>query len=294
MTAVLLAALSGLAYGAADFSGGLASKRDDSLLVTVVVQLISLMALTLVLMVWPASHHTAGDLAWGALGGTGAGLGLAAFYRALARGPMSSVAAITAVVGAAMPVIAGIALGERPGTIALTGIVLALPAVLLISWTGTGTRMLRHIMSEGERRQYDRRTNVTRAMAAAAGLGFAVFFIALSRTSSEAGLFPLVGARIASVAALTALLGIRRGLAVPDRSAWPHLVGAGVLDCVANAFYLLAVHRGSLAWVAAIGSLYPASTLILARVVLKERVWPPQIAGLALAGGALVLVGVGR
>ena len=136
--------------------------------------------------------------------------------------------------------------------------------------------------------------NRTRLISVIAGLGFGLFFVALSRTSSDAGLFPLLGARAASITVLALVITGRRVWSPISRPSWPYVLIAGVLDCAANGFYLTALGRGTFVWVAAIASLYPVSTVLLARVVLKERLAPIQVLGLAAAGGALVLIAIGR
>ncbi|MEE9416304.1 MAG: EamA family transporter [Acidimicrobiales bacterium] len=292
MLAVVLAALSGLSYGAADFSGAFASKDNDATVVTVWMQVVSLLALLLALLVMRPSTSSS-DLAWGALGGLGAALGLTTFYKALALGPMSVAASITALVSAAIPVLTGFALGDRPSAITIAGIALAIPAAVLVSVGGIGAKGTSILLPPREQFVARSSANQTRVLAIIAGLGFGLFFIALSRTSGDTGLFPLLGARIASIAALSVVLTASRSWSGVNRKAWPVVVVAGLLDFGANSFYLLALDSGSFTWVAAISSLYPVSTVLLARIVLNERIAALQIVGLALAGGALALVAVG-
>lgn len=292
MLAVVLAALSGLSYGAADFSGAFASKDNDATVVTVSMQIVSLLSLLIALAVMQPNTSST-DLAWGALGGLGAALGLTTFYKALALGPMSVAASITALVSAAIPVLAGFLLGDRPNAVTIGGIALAIPAAVLVSVGGIGAKGIS--ISLPPREQFVARSsgNQTKVLATTAGLGFGLFFIALSRTSGDTGLFPLLGARVASIAALAVVLTATRSWSGVSRSAWPVVVVAGLLDFGANSFYLLALDSGSFTWVAAISSLYPVSTVILARIVLNERITALQVLGLALAGGALTLVAVG-
>lgn len=293
MIAVVLAALSSLSYGASDFSGAMASKRTDSAVVTVVSQFASLVTLGLVLLVLPPDLWSARDFAWGALGGLGVAVALTCFYRALAIGPMSVAAATTALVGALVPLVAGLAFGERPSTITFLGIALSIPAAVLVSAGGeTGRGSLR--LTPRERFIAREHGAHTTRLSILAGLGFGLFFVALSRTSAEAGLFPLVGARLASILVLALVLTLGRSWERVHRSSIPYVVLAGVLDCAANAFYLSALEEGQLTWVAAITSLYPATTVLLANVVLRERLTRIQVIGLLAAGGALALVAIGR
>ena len=293
MIPVVLAALSSVSYGVSDFSGAMASKRTDSAVVTVAAQLVSLVALGLMLVVMPPDAWRAVDLAWGAAGGVGVAVALTCFYRALATGPMSVAAATTALVGAVVPLVAGLALGERPGVITFGGILVSIPAAVMVSAGGdAGRASLR--LSPRERFAEREHAAVTTRLSIVAGLGFGLFFVALSRTSAEGGLFPLVGARVASVLVLAAALGGAPAGSPVDRRSRGAIVVAGVLDCAANACYLLALDDGELTWVAAITSLYPATTVLLAAAVLRERLTRLQVSGMGLAAVALVLVAVGR
>lgn len=293
MFAVLLAALASVSYGSSDFSGAMASKRTDSAVVTVFSQLVSLLTLGLVLLVLTPHAWTLRDLLWGCLGGLGVAVALTCFYRALAIGPMSTAAATTALVGALVPLVAGIAFGERPSAITMVGILASIPAAVLVSAGGAEGRAS---LGLTPRERFATRAHqaVTTRLSIIAGLGFGLFFVSLSRTSAESGLFPLVGARLASIVLLAVVLTGRRSWSRPRRSSIAHIVAAGVLDCAANAFYLTALQDGQLTWVAAIASLYPATTVLLAWVVLKERMTRVQLVGLALAGSALALVAIGR
>jgi uncharacterized membrane protein len=292
MTALVLAALAAASYGAADFSGALAARRVEAVLVTAAVQVVSLLCLVLAVFIVPAALVTTADLAWGATAGLGAAGGLVLFYRALARGPMSVAAALTALWGAAIPVAVGIGLGERPGTVTLIGMALAVPAGALVSIDGAGGKDRAIACPRHRAREWQRRLR-TSSLALAAGVGFGLFFVALSRTSDAAGLTPLLSVRVASLAALAVVLTRRGGPLIVPRSLWSPLLTAGILDFAANALYLVAVHRGSLAWVAAVTSLYPVATVLLARAVLDERLAPLQVWGLTCAAVALALVGAG-
>jgi len=299
MLAVFFAALSGLSYGASDFSGGLASKRSDPVAVALVMQVVSLLSLVVVLVVFPRGQLLARDLVWGGLAGLGIAVGLTAFYRALAQGPMSTAASVTGLVGSLIPVVAGLGLGHVPGALTLVGIGLAIPAGIAVSVGGLARAVLGRDLGPRSRARASRQQARTRGLALLAGSGFGFFFVSLAQTSADGGLHPLLGARFAAIAVLLAALGllaIRRGSgprATVARADGPAVVVAGVLDCAANSFYLLALEGGSLTWVAAVVSLYPAATVLLARIVLAERIVRVQAAGLAGAGVALVLVGVG-
>lgn len=293
MIGVGLAALSGLSYGAADFYGAIASQKNKATLVTAASQLVSLLALLVAVFVWVDGNPVASDYAWGALGGLGAALGLVMFYKALAQGPMATAASLTALWGAGIPVIAGLLLGDRPGWITLCGIAIAVPAAVMVSVGGMSLDALSSNTTPRERVVGLASTVNTRVLAITAGIGFGLFFIALSRTSADAGLYPLIGARVASLIALAVVITSQSDWAPLTKSSLPTVVLTGVLDFAANAFYLTALDHGSFTWIAAISSLYPVSTVLLARLVLHERLARLQVAGLVMAGAALTLVAVG-
>lgn len=301
MIAVLFAALSGLSYGASDFSGGMASKRSDPVAVTLAVQVVSLLSLAVVLVAYPRGVLLPVDLAWGALAGVGVAVGLSALYRALSIGPMSTAASITALLGSLIPVGWGLALGDIPNRLTLLGIALAIPAGVAVSVGGL-TRVLGGSgLGPRSRVRHQARRTQTRRLSFVAGTGFGFFFVSLAQTSGDGGLHPLLGARFGAIATLIAVVvaRVRRagrgGLNRPGVARADGLVVAvaGLLDCSANSFYLLALEGGSLTWVAALVSLYPVATVLLARAVLSERIARVQAAGLAGAAGALVLVGIG-
>ncbi|WP_188191676.1 DMT family transporter [Nonomuraea sp. SYSU D8015] len=276
MTAVILATACAVVYGTADFFGGLATRRTQVLSVVVLSQIAGLV---LILGLLPLLPGTLSDraLLWGLAAGLSGAAGLALFYRALATGVMSVVAPTTAVTSAALPVVFGLATGERPRFWALVGVALALGSVLLVSKDGTtgGRASVGALLTS-----------------LAAGAGFGGFFILLAMAPADAGLWPLVGARLSSVSvvALVALV-IRRSLR-PRAGSLHIIVAAGVLDMAANVLYLLAQRQGLLSLVAVLVSLYPASTLLLARQVLGERLRGVQVTGVACALGAVALIAV--
>ena len=292
----MFAAISGLSYGASDFSGGLATKRADTVAVTLLIQAVSLCALAVVLVVGPAGQPTVVDLVWGGIAGLGVSIGLTTFYKALAEGPMSTAASVTAMVGSIIPVLFGLALGEVPNALTSAGVALAVPAGIAVSLGGID-RLLAADLTPRARARRRHRTAATRRLSVVAGVGFGCFFVALAQTSADAGLHPLLGARGASIVALAVVVIVspKRGLRSLriGRSDWPAVGIGGVLDCSANSFYLLALGDGSVTWVAAIVSLYPAATVLLAWLFLRERLAAVQFAGLAVAACSLVLVSLG-
>jgi uncharacterized membrane protein len=274
--AVLLALASALIWGASDFGGGLASRRAGAQAVVAGSQLAGLLGL-LVLLPWLAGRPTGGDLLLGVAAGAAGGIGLVVFYHAMAGGVMSVIAPTTGVTAAAVPVLGGLAMGERIGPAAAAGIVLALVAVVLVAAEG-GLGSLRHVRPAAV------------APALVAGLMFGLFFVFLHRTHPAAQMAPLVAARIAAVVVIVlASLAGRQNLRIPRRVLWVVAL-AGLGDVTANALYLLATQHGQLAITGVLASLYPASTVLLAQLVLRERLVATQAAGLAAATAAVVLI----
>jgi drug/metabolite transporter (DMT)-like permease len=274
--AVLLALASAVVYGMADFCGGLASRRATAFAVVAVSQAAGLLGL-LLLLPWLGGDPTTADLAWGASAGVAGAAGLVLFYRALAVGVMSVVAPVTAVSAAAIPVVIGVGFGERLAWWAVVGIALALVAVVLVA-AEDGLSSLRSARP------------ATLVPALAAGAGFGLFFVLLDRTREAAELSPLVGARVVSVALVVVLaMGARQSLRVP-RATLPVVLLGGAGDMTANALFLLATQQGQLAITGVLASLYPVSTVVLAQIVLRERLVATQVAGLATVGAAVVLI----
>ena len=274
--AALLALCSAATYGIGDFCGGLAARRIPA---TTVLLWSHLLGLTLLAMstLFIAGDPTAGDLLLGAVGGLAGAAGVGLLYKGLAVGQMSVVAPITALLSAAVPVVAGYAEGERPGGAAVAGMALALVAIVLVSAQDGGTL-----------RPSDARSVM---YALGAGLGFGFFFVLLSHSGEDAGMWPLVAARGASVVVVgsLALLGLAPRTP-PIRGSRELTAGAGALDALANVLYLVAVRQGLLGVVSVLAALYPVSTVILARLVLHERFARVQVAGMALALPAVVLM----
>ncbi|MEV4578191.1 DMT family transporter [Nonomuraea jabiensis] len=275
---VILATACAVVYGTADFFGGLATRRSQVLSVVVLSQIAGLVLILALLPVLPGTAGAAA-LSWGLAAGLSGAAGLVLFYRALATGVMSVVAPTTAVTSAALPVVFGLAAGERPAFWALVGVALALCSVLLVS----------------QDRSTERRGSRASVLTAlAAGAGFGGFFILLAMAPDDAGLWPLVGARVSSITTVALLALVTRRALRPGAGSLHIIVAAGVLDMAANVLYLLAQQDGLLSLVAVLVSLYPASTLLLARQVLGERLRGIQVAGVACALGAVALIAVAQ
>lgn len=281
--AVVFGLLAAVAYGAADFLGGLSSRRSPLAAVLVVSQLSSLGVLALLVAASAPEAPLRRDVLLGAAAGVALGAGLVLLYRGLAVGRMSVVAPITAVGAALLPVAWGVGTGERPSVGALGGAAAALAGIVLVSrspgeGTAPGSASRRHLEP---------------VLALGAGAGFGSAFILLGSTSAQAGFWPLAGARPVTVAVLAAGALVAGQGVRPRRVDVPLVVLTGTLDMAANAFYLVAVRGGLLSLVAVLVSLYPATTVLLARVVLDERITGIQWTGLALAGAGVALIASG-
>ena len=275
--AVVLALASAVVYGAADFLGGLASRRTSVFGVVALSQVVGLVAL-LALLPWLGGPVTLSDLAWGGAAGLAGAAGLVVFFRALAGGVMSVIAPVTAVTAAAVPVLVGLLAGNRVGPWAAAGIALALTAVVLVSAEG-GLRALRAARPG------------SLAPALIAGAAFGLFFVLLDRTAQTAGLTPLVAARLASVALVVLVATTARQSLRVTRPAMPLVALSGIGDMSANALFLLATQQeGQLAITGVLASLYPVSTVLLAQALLRERLVGAQVAGLGAAVVAVVLI----
>jgi drug/metabolite transporter (DMT)-like permease len=274
--AVVLALFSAATYGIGDFCGGMAARRVPA---TTVLLWSHALGLLLFLAAAPfvAGSATGGDLLIGATGGLCGAAGVGLLYKGLSVGPMSVVAPITALLSATVPVVAGLLEGERPSVGVGIGMVAALAAIVLVSAEGGGS--LRPSDLRGV------------AFALGAGLGFGLFFVALSHVGEDSGIWPLVAARAASASTVGALaLFGRVSRTPPAPGARLFTATAGTLDAFANVCYLLATREGLLTVVSVLTALYPVGTVILARVILKERFATVQRVGMALAIPAAILM----
>jgi drug/metabolite transporter (DMT)-like permease len=283
MATIVFALLSATLYGSADFLGGLATRRSSVMPVMIFSQLAGLIMLLLVLPFLPPATASRADFAWGALAGGALGIGLMLLYQGLATGKMSVVAPVTAVLAVVVSAVAGIVLGDRLSMGASLGVVLAIGAITLISQDGAqkATREPGLGMAHGL------------AAALSAGVLIGVFFAALKQSSPTSGLLPLVSARLAALVVLGFIACWRQSPWRVGRDAVWLIVVGGALDILANVLYLLATHVGMLTIAATLTSLYPASTILLARLVLGERLRRIQITGLACAGVGVALIGAG-
>lgn len=278
--AVFLGLLVAAAYGAGDFFGGLATKRNPATTVVAVSQGCGLVVLAVGFALFRPDLPPGRDLLLGALSGLIGVVGVTLLYRGLAEGAMGVVAPLTGVGAAILPVGWGLLSGERPSGLALVGIVAALAAIVLVAG--------------GEAREEGRtagRTGVLLALGA--GACFGGVFIVLGSTSDDAGFWPLISARAVSVGLMTAAVAAGRVHVRVARGSFPLVAVAGLLDVGANAIFLLAAREGLLSLVSVLSSLYPAATAFLARIVLGERLQRAQLAGVGLALVGVTMIATG-
>jgi drug/metabolite transporter (DMT)-like permease len=273
LLAVVLSLLSAALYGGADFLGGVAARRATIISVTAISQGAGL-ALLAVAAPFFGGHPAAGDLAWGLLGGVFGGIGIAMLYHALSIGKMGVVSPITAVLAAVVPVGVGVVRGDPLHWFQFAGIGCALVAVVMISLSFENG--VREIRTKGVKE------------AIISGIAIGGFFLVLGLSRSSAGVDTLLAARVGSVLFLLLLAAVTRTSLRPRAGTLPTLLAIGAVDMTANVLFVIAAQTGALAISAVLTSLYPASTVFLARAILKERLQLSQKIGVGLA-----LVGVG-
>ncbi|MBT2206932.1 DMT family transporter [Actinomadura sp. NEAU-AAG7] len=293
VTALALSAA--LAYGVADFLGGAAARRSTALKALAWCVPMGL-AVVLASALLTGGGTGWGPMAWGFGAGLAGGTGLITFYRALARGPMSVVAPVSALAAAVLPVAVGTMQGERLDATVLLGVLLCLVAIALVSME-EGSADETAPAASGWRRLLDSGP----LMAGVSGTCFGIFFILLKEAGDGGGLWPLVAARVGNVVVVfTALLYLKMfgGATEPTppgarRTLIALTLLSGALDAGANALYFIAVQDGLLSLAAVLTSLYPAITVLLARITYSERLRTVQRLGMAIAVAGVALVTVG-
>lgn len=273
LATVVFGLLASLCWGSGDFNGGLASRRATASSVVIAAYAVGFVLLIGLALIWRERFPAAVDILWGGLAGVVGAIGLISFYSALSIGRMGIAAPVSAVLTAALPVIFSAFTEGLPGPFQLGGFVLALLAIALIS---------RPEPTKGRPEGI--------GLALLAGCGFGFFFILISRVSAGATFWPLATARFTSVLFLLAFVGLRREPMLPGRPVAPLVLLAGILDALGNAFFVLAAHSGRLDVAAVLSSLYPAATVLLAALLLRERVTRIQMLGILLALIAVPLI----
>lgn len=277
---MVLALGSALVYGVSDYVGGRVSRRMAPVVVALIAEVSLFVGMLVVVPLVETNTPSDAAVWWGVAGGVAGSSGVLGLYIALARGNMTVVAPITGVVAAALPVLVGVMLGERPGGLSSVGIAAALVAVLLIGGIFGAT----HVDVS------------TVLLATVAGAAFGMLFVAYSRTGDDAGLWPLLTARFGAtpllVVAFVVMRRNRPSVRLERSAALPGTV-IGLLIGLANGLYLLAARRGMLSVVAVLVALYPASTVALASVLDGERASRSQLAGMGLAVAAVTMITIG-
>ena len=285
MLAVALGLGSSLCWGLADFFGGLQSRKRAMLAVLLVSQGVALLLLLPFALALAGEGPSASAVGWAALGGCAGVVALAAFYRGLAIGTMSVVAPISAT-GAAVPVLVGLAEGERPGALQVAGMLAALVGVILAS------RECEPAEGAGAEHRAAGRAAVGLALVAA--VGFGTFFVGVDRASATAEVpWVIVISRSCSLVLVLIAVLIARPQLPREPANLAALGIIGVLDLGANGLFAVATTEGLLSVVAVLGSLYPAVTVVLARFVLAERVSRLQELGVALTLAGVVAISAG-
>lgn len=283
--AILLALASAVGYGCSDYAAGLASREASVIRITIVAETASVLLMLLVVPWVSTQAPTLASVTWSAAAGIGGIGGAMALYLGFRNAAFSVAAPVSAVASAGFSVLAGLLFGEHPSGLSLTGIALALPAIVGVSASPAAQP------APGAAGSGRHAAGVLWGLAA--GVGFAVLFIGLNRAGSGSDLWPLVIAQVTGLAAVC-LVGAGRGqLRAPAaRAGWLAIV-TGVTGAAGTLLYFIATHAGLLAVTAVITSLYPASTILLARVLLRERLTRIRIAGLCLAAASVALIAAG-
>ena len=279
MLAILWALASAIGYGASDYAAGLATRAASVIKVTFLAEAASVLALLLVAPWVSTQTPSAASVAWAAVAGLGGIIGAMTLYLGFRHAAFSVAGPLSAVASAGFSVLAGLLFGEHPSGLALAGIALALPAIVAVS------------ASRGGEPGGSRAAGT--AYGLVAGACFAVLFIGLNRSGSGHDLWPLVIAQVTGLIAVGLIAAVSRDLKPPPpRAGWLAIL-AGVTGAAGTACYFVATHEGLLSVTAVITSLYPGSTILLARVLLGERLTRTRLAGLGLAAASVALIAVG-
>lgn len=268
-----LSLLSAASWGAGDFSGGIAAKKANVFRIVALAHTFGLASMLLMAWLMRESIPPRADLVWGAIAGLAGAFGIAALYKALAIGRMGIIAPVAAVITAALPVLVGIRMQGLPSATQMLGFVIALLSIWLVA-------------------RPDGQIDIHRGLGLAilAGISFGLFLVAGKQAGPHAVFWPMVAARMASVITMSAISLLAVTDTHPLRPALTPIILSGLLDSAGNALYIAATRHGRLDVAAVISSLYPASTVILARLVLKERISRIQGLGIAGALAAIALI----
>jgi drug/metabolite transporter (DMT)-like permease len=279
LTGILLALAASLSWGFADFGAGVSSRRLPVALVILTSQAAGLVFIALVVAIFRPDLPTGAQFAWGGLAGAIGVLGLASFYRGLEIGAMGIVGPISAT-GVVVPLAYGLARGERPSTLQLVGVGLAIVGVIAAS-------LEKQVDTSG------RRIGAGVGYALLAALGFGGSLVALSKAAAGGALWAPLSMRAVGVPLILCAVLFLRPNVSGVRASWRLLIAVGVFDTSANLLFGLATKHGLLSVVSVLASLYPVILVALARVLLHERIAQHQLAGVAVALGGVALISAG-
>jgi len=301
--AIVLALAAAIGYGGSDFAAGLATRSGSVVPVTLIVSVGSALIVAAALPFAAAPGPSAAALAWGFGAGLGGTLGAFALYLGFRYAAFSVAAPLSAVGSAGFSVLAGLLLGERPTDLALAGIALALPAIVAVSASAAAAsdtpvqeEAAQKEAAQEEAVQGEAATDRPAAgvlLGLVAGACFALLFIGLDRAGSGSGLWPVAAATAGELAASLVAVLVTRSIRLPGTR--PRLLAAlaGATGSAGTILFFLATHKGFLAVTAVLTSLYPAMTILLARVLLGERLTALRLGGLVMAGACVALIALG-
>jgi drug/metabolite transporter (DMT)-like permease len=276
LLSILLGLTAAISWGAGDFNGGLASRKTGPYRAVLYGEAFGLLMLLLFVFIKPQPWPDLTSWIYAVIaGGLGTG-GIVFLYTAMVEGKMSIAAPVSALLAAALPVVVGIFIQGAPGLLTFIGFGFALAAVWLVSQSeGVVKDILSHLS--------DLRLPLL------AGIGFGLYFTFMNAATHRVTFWPIVAARTSGLVVIALFILLRRGEWIPNRAAWPFLILNGVLDVGGNVFYVLAGQIGRLDVSAVLSSLFPGATVLLASLILKERISRTQWIGIAAALIAIVL-----
>lgn len=275
---LVFALLSALSYGSADFLGGFSSRNNSPITVVAWSQAAGLAIVLICAPFMGGADVSVPDILWGMAAGIAGAMGVLLLFHGLSTALVSIISPVAALVGAVFPTLFGILIGERPSLLSWAGVCLALPAILLLSW---------------EKNEHANHVARSLRLGVLSGLMFGGFFILISRSSDSSGMWPLAAARATTVP-LFMLMSLWRNKSVGLQRGTTGVTWlSGALDMAANIFYLLAARTGYIILAAVLTALYPAPTVLMQRIFLKENLSPMRIAGLLLSICGAALIGIG-
>jgi drug/metabolite transporter (DMT)-like permease len=277
LLSILFGLSSALTWGAADFCGGLASRKAKAYQAVLFGEAFGLALLL-------AASFLSGETPIGwynwllcTIAGSLGTLGLLLFFQSMIKGQMSVAAPVSALMAALLPVVAGTFTEGFPGVLTFIGFALALAAIWFISQPDGGPKSLRLRFAD-------------LILPLLAGVCFGVYYILIHNGSRDGLFWPLVSSRLGGTLTMILYALFTRQQFLPPRKVWPLIALNGILDVSGNAFYVLAGHFGRMDVAAVLASLYPGGTVILAWLLLRERINRTQTIGILVALAAIVLM----